>query len=147
MHISGDSHFVWEANSISPIYHDQYRVCVSTGEDQWWDYSEALAIDDEDEYVATRGIDLSQYAGQDVYVGFKIITRDGEALLLDNLSFYGDVMLYDEYITTGVAAVGNDGDDTARWYNLSGLEVDPDSAPAGVYVVLRNGKATKVIKR
>ena len=146
MHISGDSHFVWEANSISPIYHDQYRVCVSTGEDQWWDYSEALAIDDEDEYVATRGIDLSQYAGQDVYVGFKIITRDGEALLLDNLSFYGDIMLYDEYITTGVAAVGNDGDDTARWYNLSGLEVDPDSAPAGVYVVLRNGKATKVIK-
>lgn len=147
MHVNGDSHFAWEANSISPLYHEQYRVCVSAGEDKWWDYNEALTIDDEDEYVATRGIDLSQYAGQDIYVGFKIITRDGEALLLDNLSFYGDVMLYDEYIETGVEVIGANNESKARWYNMAGVEVDAENAPAGVYVVLRNGKATKVIKR
>jgi len=38
-------------------------------------------------------------------------------------------------------------EDEARYFNLQGIEVDYETAPAGIYVRVANGTSTKVIKR
>lgn len=145
MHVNGPAWFTWEAMSYNPNFPEQYNVRVSTGDDYWAHYETQLGVSKETEYVKTRGIDLTPFEGQDVYVAFQLKTEDGEALVLDNLSFYGDIITYEDYLTA-VGAIGTE-EGEARWYTLSGIEVDADNAPAGIYIVRQGAKATKVIKR
>lgn len=146
MHVSGPAWFAWEAMSYNPAYPEKYEVCVSTSDDVWYYYSTQLTVNAESEYVKTRGIDLTPFASQDVYVALHLKTLNGEALVMDNLSFYGQVMDYEEYVT-GVEGISNDTDGPARWYNLSGIEVDPTQAPAGVYVVRQGNTTRKALKK
>lgn len=86
-----NAHFIWNSNSFSEQYKENYDVKVSTGTDYWTSYSTALTVTNESVYPQTRGIDLSSYEGKEIYVAFNIRTQKGEALILDNIGFYGNV--------------------------------------------------------
>lgn len=96
-----NAHFMWNSNSINERYREKYDVKVSTGDDKWYDYTGVAEISNESVYPQTRGIDLSPYEGKEIYVAFNIRTKGGEALILDNLGFYGDV----EAATSGIEDV------------------------------------------
>lgn len=96
-----NAHFMWNANSFNQTYREKYDVKVSTTTDKWYEYNSVAEISNESVYPQTRGIDLSPYEGKEIYVAFNIRTKSGEALILDNLGFYGDV----EAATSGIEDV------------------------------------------
>lgn len=90
--VTGDnSYFVWDANSYNENYLESYQIKVSDGEDTSYDYSTAKEITLESIYPKTHGICLDKYTGKEIYVAIRLITKSGEALILDNIGFYGDV--------------------------------------------------------
>ena len=151
-----NAHFMWNANSFNQTYREKYDVKVSTGDDKWYDYTGVAEISNESVYPQTRGIDLSPYEGKEIYVAFNIRTKGGEALILDNLGFYGDV----EAATSGIEDVlanasGSNaikvvdgmivvegGAETIAVYDLSGRmmlstnasQADITTLPAGFYM-------------
>lgn len=46
----------------------------------------------------------------------------------------------------GVEDITADDNSPVEWYNLQGLKVDYDNAPAGVYIRRQGSKTTKVLK-
>lgn len=101
-----NAHFAWNANSYNPQFRENYSVDVSTSDDVWYNYSSVFSASGVPVNVQTEGIDLSQYKDCDIYVAFHVTTTNGEALILDNMGFYGDVELAQSAITdiTGDAA-------------------------------------------
>ncbi len=94
-----NAHFAWNANSYNPKFLESYRVEVSKSDDVWYNYSTVFSANNVPVSVQTEGIDLSPYKDCDIYVAFHITTTNGEALLLDNMGFYGDVELIQSSIT------------------------------------------------
>lgn len=99
-HINGENtYLVWDANSINPLYLEDYYVKVSSSspnpKDYW--YSTAATIKGESVNTKTRGVNiavLDQWTNnvdKDVYVAFNIFTSSGELLCLDNIGIYGDI--------------------------------------------------------
>lgn len=94
-----NAHFAWNANSYNPKFLESYRVEVSKSDDVWYNYSTVFSANNVPVSVQTEGIDLSPYKDCDIYVAFHITTTNGEALLLDNMGFYGNVELIQSSIT------------------------------------------------
>lgn len=94
-----NAHFAWNANSFNPQFRESYSVEVSKSEDAWYNYSAVFSASKIPVNVQTEGIDLSEYNGSDIYVAFHVTTTNGEALILDNMGFYGDVELIQSSIT------------------------------------------------
>lgn len=98
----GDAFFVWDANSYNPLYREDYEVKVSDGsmepKDYW--YTTEQTVTSENTTPTTHGIDLSKYAGKDVYVAIRLTSKISEILVLDNIGFYGDVALETNGITS-----------------------------------------------
>ncbi len=98
--VTGDNaHFAWNATSYNPKFLDSYSVKVSKSDDVWYNYSTVFSSNNVPASVQTEGIDLSAYKDCDIYVAFNITTTNGEALILDNMGFYGDVELIQSSIT------------------------------------------------
>ncbi|MDE6612138.1 MAG: choice-of-anchor J domain-containing protein, partial [Muribaculaceae bacterium] len=92
MHINGEnSHLVWDCSSMSAQDYDDYDICVSTGNDVWYEYTTVMSVKGENEFAKTRGVSLAPYSGKDVYVAFHVKTVDGMALILDNIGLYGEL--------------------------------------------------------
>jgi hypothetical protein len=66
---------------------------VSTTDTETGSFSEIATITNENyaDMPSTRGVDLGAYNGQEIYVAFRLITRDGYMLTIDNVGFYGDI--------------------------------------------------------
>ena len=84
-----ESFLVWDVASYNPNFLETYEVKISTsGDDSFYYFTE-------EEYIAesanfkTRGIDLSDYAGQNIYIAFRLRSRNCEHLILDNIEIYG----------------------------------------------------------
>lgn len=84
-----ESFLVWDAASFNSNFLESYSVMISTnGDDSWYYFTE-------EEYTAestdfkTRGIDLSEYSGQDIYIAFRLRSKNCEHLILDNIELYG----------------------------------------------------------
>lgn len=88
-----DVYFVWNANSYNPDFREKYSVCVSKSDDHWMSYQDVYKVSAEDISPQTHGISLSDYEGETVYIAIHIQTKSGEALILDNLGIYGDIVL------------------------------------------------------
>lgn len=149
-----NAYFAWNANSYNPSFPEKYEVKVSDKEDKWSNYDTELAVDREPEFVQSRGIDLGKYKDKDVYVAINVKSLPGEALLLDNLGFYGDVELLTSGISTvkpgdGVCPMWIDGDmirtdgtvEAIEVYDVRGVRVaaggegvDVSSLERGVYI-------------
>ncbi|MDY5657446.1 MAG: T9SS type A sorting domain-containing protein, partial [Prevotella sp.] len=54
-------------------------------------FSSVMSVSQEDIYTKARGISLSKYADKDIIVAIGVVSKNGEALILDNIGFYGDV--------------------------------------------------------
>lgn len=91
IHVSGeDCHLAWDASSFSTTDYENYEVCVSTGNDKWYDYNKIYAVNGENEYAKTHGVSLGAYKDKDIYVALHIKTVNGNALILDNIGLYGE---------------------------------------------------------
>lgn len=102
--VTGDNaYFVWNANSYNPTHREKYEVRVSTTEDNWYSYTTVMTVPSEEINVQTRGISLADYKDKTIYVAIHVRTYDGEALIVDNLGIYGDIVLG----TVGVESVAD----------------------------------------
>lgn len=124
---SGDSWFVWDANSMNQTRLENYQVKVSATEDSQYEYSKELEVTLESITPKTRGISLAEYAGKDVYVAINLRSEICDILLLDNIGFYGDC----SFGGTGIdsPAMGRDG------FTVSGGVLTAGNAEA---IVLRD---------
>lgn len=110
--VTGDNaYFAWDANSFNQSLLESYNVKVSDGSGNpadWW-YSTEQKVEGESITPKTRGIDLSKYKDKEIYIGFNLITKKGEVLILDNLGLYGDVEFTGNKFS-GIEDVNNDAD-------------------------------------
>lgn len=92
---SENADMVWTANSgdMGKKYPETYEIRVSTTDTETGSFSEIATITNENyaDMPSTRGVDLGAYNGQEIYVAFRLITRDGYMLTIDNVGFYGDI--------------------------------------------------------
>ncbi len=95
VNVTGDNaYLVWDANSYNPFHLETYRVKISDGSgdpaDYW--YTTEKEYGNESTTVKTRGLSLSKYSGKDIYIAFNLTTKIGDALCLDNIGIYGEVV-------------------------------------------------------
>lgn len=90
---SGDAYFVFNSNSFNPNFLEDFKVYVCDDPDSEWGewFSTVMSVNQEDIYTKARGISLSKYADKDIIVAIGVVSKNGEALILDNIGFYGDV--------------------------------------------------------
>ena len=82
--------FVWNAGSINPYYYESYQVRVRYIDPVWGpDYSKLAEITLEGTDRQYRGVNLSKFKGQEVQVEFRMTSKPGDVLVLDNLQFVG----------------------------------------------------------
>lgn len=87
---SEDACFVWNAGAYNTYGGTEaYRAEVSTGDDKWYDYDTALDVSAESITRATRGIELGQHNGKEIYVALHIRSVNGNILTFDNLELHG----------------------------------------------------------
>lgn len=92
---SENAHLLWTANSADTNlkFAESYEVLVSVTDTELSSFAKVAEVQQENFLTdpATRGVDLSAYAGKDIYVAFRQVTPDGYFMALDNIAFYGDV--------------------------------------------------------
>ena len=111
---SGDAYFVFNSNSFNPNFLEDFKVYVCDDPDSQWgeSFSTVMSVNQEDIYTKARGISLSKYADKDIIVAIGVVSKNGEALILDNIGFYGDV---EKSEATAInAAVAGAGENTIR---------------------------------
>ena len=104
IHISSSpTYFKWDAasaNSVTGAATEDYQIMISTTNNAVSSFKEVHSITLEtfvnpnkaDNKPATRYIDLSSYAGKDIYIAFRSITGGTSRgmLLVDNIQFLGE---------------------------------------------------------
>lgn len=90
-------HLVWTANSVEAEFPEYYEVYASNDEIDPENFQpgmlfKKMTVTQENPATvpATRGIDLVDYAGKEINLAFRLNTRDGYALTLDNIGLYGN---------------------------------------------------------
>ena len=135
---SENTALVWNANSFNPNYLETYEIQVSTDPTWYWlNYSTAATVKNESIYTKSRGVDLSKYVGQEIWVAFRVRTTNGEALILDNIGIYGDV-------TSSIVNISTDSADAPiEYFDLQGRRViNPAN---GIYIRRQGTSTSKVI--
>ncbi|MBQ8336551.1 MAG: choice-of-anchor J domain-containing protein [Bacteroidaceae bacterium] len=90
---SEESFMVWDARSFNPYYLETYSIMISKKGDYTESYytEEIYAVESAD--FKTRGIDLSEYAGQEIHIAFRLTSKNCEQLILDNIGLYGGYLI------------------------------------------------------
>ena len=84
-----DSHLVWDVASFNPNFLESYAIMISTnGDDSWYYFTEEEYIQESADFK-TRGINLSEYNGQNIYIAFRLRSKNCEHLILDNIELHG----------------------------------------------------------
>lgn len=108
INVTGENaHFSWTANSYNKSYPESYHVKISTGDDYWWDYNTIYSNSAEESSPQVRGVNLAEYSGNTIYVALNVRTKNGEAIIFDNLGVYGDVELATPSSVSSVVADTN----------------------------------------
>lgn len=108
----GDADIVWTANSAdsNEKFAESYEVLVSTEGTELSSFEKIVGIENENFALnpSIRGYSLSEFAGKDINIAFRLVTPDGYFMTIDNIGLYGDAINnYD--IPTGIGSVnGND---------------------------------------
>ena len=110
---SGDAYFVFNSNSFNPNFLEDFKVYVCDDPDSPWGewFSSVMSVSQEDIYTKARGISLSKYADKDIIVAIGVVSKNGEALILDNIGFYGDV---EKAVVTAIDAVADADESTIQ---------------------------------
>lgn len=83
------NYFVWDAYSMDSEYLEDYKVRISTTNTDTASFTTLATIIEEEDTWQRRLVDLSAYAGQDVYIAIQYISDDMFRLLVDNLKIAG----------------------------------------------------------
>jgi hypothetical protein len=83
------NYFVWDAYSMDSEYLEDYKIRISTTNTDTASFTTLATIIDEEGTWQRRLVDLSAYAGQDVYIAIQYISDDMFRLLVDNLKIAG----------------------------------------------------------
>jgi hypothetical protein len=106
IHVSGpDAQLIWTAASAQSDYPETYKVLITGDTTSIWNFNDVLEVKNESVLSRTHGIELGDSAGRDVYLAFRLITRGGNFLAMDNIGLYGDCNLAS---STGVNQVLGD---------------------------------------
>lgn len=80
---------IWDAASFNPNFLESYSIMVSSnGDDPWYYFSEESFYYESADFK-TRGVDLSLYAGKEIYIAFRLHSKNCEHLIIDNIALYG----------------------------------------------------------
>ena len=127
-------------------------------------FSTATTIYQESINTKTRGIDMGKYAGKEVDVAIRLISKNCEALILDNIGFYGDIStditsgidrVQGQTFVTGDNMVGTgNANDTITLYDASGRMVgmgqgnaDVSQLQPGVYMAtVKTATGSRTVK-
>lgn len=150
---SDSAYLTWDAMSFNASYPENYAIKVSDYEDVSWWYSTEAEIINETGVFKTRGVDLSEYAGKEVYIAFQLKTANGDCLILDNIGLYGtfdlsgieDVATDDMEIivANGYISINSENVENIAIYDLSGRiatqstanTISTESLNSGIYIV------------
>lgn len=88
-----ESFLVWDVASFSPYYLEDYNVMISANGDDSWYYFTEVEVKIESAEFKTRGLDLGDYVGKNIFIAFRLRTKNGEALVMDNIGLYGGVQI------------------------------------------------------
>lgn len=84
-----ESYLVWDVASFNPNFLESYSVMISTsGDDEFYYFTEEEFVAESAEFK-TRGLDLSGYSGKNIYIAFRLRSKNCDNLLLDNIELYG----------------------------------------------------------
>lgn len=99
------SFLVWDAASFNSTFLETYAIMISTnGDDSWYYFTEEeYAL--ESANFKTRGIELVEYAGKETYIAFRLRSKNGENLVLDNIGLYGGELSSIDEITTQTVGI------------------------------------------
>lgn len=92
---SGESFLVWDVASFNSYMLEDYSIMISsTGDDLSYYYTKLDVVSESAEFK-TRGLDLSEYVNQNIFIAFRLRSKNCEALVLDNIGLYGGLELVD----------------------------------------------------
>lgn len=86
----------WQVKSQDPSYPDGYQVLINTGAavKDSFDITQPLFYTDAELPAwTTRSVDLDSFAGQTVYIAFRLKSADKFLLLLDDVHVYADTLM------------------------------------------------------
>jgi len=127
--INSGTKLKWSASSLSGASDqlESYRVLLSTTGQSTGDFSVTLAeITAENSTQTHREVDLSDYAGQSVYIAYNQIGSDNYALTLDDITIVGPDS------ADAAALVSIQGD---RYQNLNSIELYLEVTNVGANVI------------
>lgn len=163
---SENAFMLWDAASFNEYFLEDYRVMVSKYGDVDWYYDKNAQILAESPSFKTRGVDLSEYSGEEVHIAFQLVSKNCESLVLDNIGLYGgfEISGIEDVLSDGDAVgilqiqnkvVASDDVDSLSILDLSGRivaeskenELSTDSLLPGIYVVVAKTASGTISKK
>lgn len=80
-----EAYLRWEGKSVYHDYPEDYKVMVSTSNDDISSFKEIFSVEGESYSWKTHTLSLKQYAGQKIYIAFVCTSKDKYILAIDNL--------------------------------------------------------------
>lgn len=80
-----EAYLRWDGKTVYHDYPEDYKVMVSTGNDDISSFKEVFRVDGESYYWKTHTLSLKQYAGQKIYIAFVCTSKNKYILAIDNL--------------------------------------------------------------
>lgn len=121
--------FVFEAFRMNENYDESIQILVTEDPSSSWNYDKVFELVSLNLAPTTYYVDLSKFIGKEMSVVLRLMSKNGDVVLFDNLGFYGNV-------STGIDGVKADDEDASvddSYYNLQGMKVAKPSK-GGIYI-------------
>ncbi len=82
-----ESYLVWDVASFNPNFLETYSIMVASRDSDSYFYTEAQYVAESADFK-TRGLDLSAFAEKNIYIAFRIQSKNCEHLILDNIELH-----------------------------------------------------------
>lgn len=89
-----EAYLRWDGKSVYHDYLEDYKVMVSTSNDDISSFKELYRVDGESYFWKTHTLSLKQYAGQKIYIAFVCTSLNKYILAIDNM-YVGELDGYD----------------------------------------------------
>lgn len=89
-----EAYLRWDGKSVYHDYLEDYKVMVSTSNDDIGSFKELYRVEGESYFWKTHTVSLKQYAGQKIYIAFVCTSLNKYILAIDNI-YIGELDGYD----------------------------------------------------
>lgn len=134
-------------DEFNDFTHHNFEVYVSTTDKEIVDFTDKVKKQTELAYsiegkFTEYTIDLSAYAGQEIYVGLRHLAPYGSYVAFFDDFYYEN---FESFDTSGITFVRAEADSKAVYYNLQGMRVDAANLAPGIYIVRSGNDVKKVL--